>query len=129
MNNKFKQILIFCSIAMLVSWSQGSTSNFDSLENIDPNTISKSEYVIVKDGHLSVNGQRKRYWAAVGKVYANADIKSGDSPERIRQKVELAHRSTDIILDRLQEMGFNSVRFWDGFIDVTYQKDDGSTAD
>ncbi|HEY5499179.1 MAG TPA: hypothetical protein VIK20_02215, partial [Bacteroidales bacterium] len=129
MKNKFKQILIFCSIAMLVSWSHGLTSSFDPLENIDPNTIPISEYVVVKDGHLSVNGQRQRYWAAVGKVYANADIKLEDSPERIRQKVEMAHRSTDIILDRLQQMGFNSVRFWDGFIDVDYTKGDGSTAD
>jgi len=114
---------------MLVSWSQGSTSNFDSRENIDPTTISENEYLIVKDGHLTLNGKRKRYWAAVGKVYANAEIKPDDSPEIIRQKVELAKKSTNLILDRLQEMGFNSVRFWDGFMDVTYQKNDGSTAD
>lgn len=89
----------------------------------------KDNFVIVKDGHLSVNGNRQRYWAAVGNVYSKANIKLGDNPEQIRQKVEMARKSTDIILDRLQVMGFNSVRFWDGFIDVGYKKGDGSVAD
>jgi hypothetical protein len=57
-----------------------------------------SEYVVVdENGHLSVNGERQRYWAAIGKVHAdNRD-------------------STDALLDRFEALGFNAFRYWIGF--------------
>jgi hypothetical protein len=73
-----------------------------------------SEYVVVKDGHLSVDGQRVRYWAAIGKMYVAGKDRAG----------------TDAIVQRLQDLGFNATRFWRGFNEVTeYTPGDGSDAD
>lgn len=72
-----------------------------------------SEYVVVdENGHLSVNGERQRYWAAIGKVHAdNRD-------------------STDALLDRFEALGFNAFRYWVGFRgDSTYNIGDGSRQD
>lgn len=128
-NKIFDKKEFFRDVSISKTNINGLDIDFNSPGKIDPNSIPESEYVVVKDGHLSVNGHRQRYWAAVGKVYASANVKPEDSDVQIRQKVELAQKSTNIILDRLEEMGFNSVRFWDGFIDVNYKKGDGSSAD
>jgi hypothetical protein len=88
------------------------------------------EYVTVKDGHLSLHGKRVRYWAAIGKTYLVPDIKPGDTPEQRRAKVEAARRATDAIIDRLDALGFNAVRFWDTAPNQEgYTPGDGSRAD
>ncbi|HZK95524.1 MAG TPA: hypothetical protein VFC67_15055 [Prolixibacteraceae bacterium] len=129
MKDRLKKLFVLCATLFNIYSLQALEKDQLNAFKIDPTSISESEYVVVKDGHLSVNGKRQRYWAAVGKVYGNADVKEGDNPEQVQQKVKLSRKSTDIILNRLQEMGFNSVRLWDGFIDVNYTKDDGSNAD
>ncbi|NJO69604.1 MAG: hypothetical protein HC830_10250 [Bacteroidetes bacterium] len=63
---------------------------------IDPNTIPESEYVVVKDGHLSINGHRQRYWAAVGKVYANANVKPEESD--VQSVIKLSWHTNQPIL-------------------------------
>jgi hypothetical protein len=89
-----------------------------------------SEYVQIVDGHLSVNGERQRYWAAIGKLYPLADIKEDDSRKEHKEKVELARRGTLQIIDHLEYRGFNAVRFWDAFpTDHEYEQGDGSNAD
>ena len=71
-----------------------------------------SAYVVVDaDGHLSVDGRRQRYWAVIGKIYA-------DNPA-----------GTDALIRRFQDMGFNSVRMWDGFVKGDYTPGDGSKMD
>src|SRR5665648_1232257 len=118
MKDRLKKLFVLCATLFNIYSLQALEKDQLNAFKIDPTSISESEYVVVKDGHLSVNGKRQRYWAAVGKVYGNADVKEGDNPEQVQQKVKLSRKSTDIILNRLQEMGFNSVRLWDGFIDV-----------
>lgn len=78
-----------------------------------PDLPPDSAYVVVDDeGHLSVDGQRQRYWAVIGKLYAN-------NPE-----------STDLIIERFEDLGFNAARMWDGFVgDGKYEKGDGSPMD
>lgn len=116
---------LICSFSILVH----AHASGQPLSPLDTGTIQENRYVIVKDGHLSLNGARQRYWAAVGKVYARPDINEGDSQDEIKRKVEAARSSTHVILERLEEMGFNSVRMWDSFMEVDYTSGDGSKAD
>ncbi len=90
-----------------------------------------TEYVQVdKDGHLSVNGQRQRYWSAIGKLYMGSGIKPEDSAEVRAAKVEKMKRGTDALIARFIDLGFNSVRLWDGFHQpADYTPGDGSQAD
>ncbi len=89
-----------------------------------------SAYVVVNDGHLSVDGQRQRYWSAIGKLYISAGVKASDSPDERRDKVAKARAGTDAIIARLKDLGFNSVRFWRGYANsAPYQAGDGSDAD
>ncbi len=72
-----------------------------------------SAYVVVDEhGHLSVNGERQRYWAAIGKLHADN------------------RASTDMLLDRFEGLGFNAFRYWNGFRgDSSYEIGDGSEQD
>ncbi len=72
-----------------------------------------SAYVVVdENGHLSVNGERQRYWAAIGKLHANN------------------RASTDVLLDRFEALGYNAFRYWNGFRgDSSYEIGDGSQQD
>jgi len=61
-----------------------------------------SAYVVVdENGHLSVNGERERYWAVIGKpfIHVNGDI-------------EKSRKGTDALLQRYDDLGFNAVRLW-----------------
>ncbi len=88
------------------------------------------EYVVVKDGHLTLKGEPQRYWAVIGKVFVDADIKSGDSPQVRAEKLRNSRRGTDILVQRFKHLGFNACRFWAGFsVPVDYTKGDGSSAD
>ncbi|HUT01660.1 MAG TPA: hypothetical protein VM031_04350, partial [Phycisphaerae bacterium] len=88
------------------------------------------EYVVVKDGHLSLNGRRVRYWAVIGGVFVQADAKPGDTPDERAGKVRAARKGTDLLVRRYQELGFNACRFWAGFNTPTeYTPGDGSPAD
>ncbi len=71
-----------------------------------------SDYVTVRDGHLSLDGRRVRFWGAVGSF-----------PGR-------NHADNEAVVRRLKAMGFNLVRYWRGFAEpVEYAKGDGSRAD
>ncbi len=98
---------------------------------IDDGLPPDSEYVVVgEDGHLSVNGERQRFWAAIGKPFIQARISPDDSPAERARKLEMSRRGTDAILDDLERRGFNAVRMWNtvrGGSD--YVKGDGSFAD
>lgn len=90
-----------------------------------------AEYVVVgKDGHLTLRGQRVRYWSAIGKLYIGAKVDpKKDSPEERRKKVEASRKATDALLERFEDLGFNSFRFWDSFLTDDYVAGDGSQAD
>jgi hypothetical protein len=64
----------------------------ETREAVDPANIPESAYVTVnEDGHLSVDGERVRYWTFTGKVFGTPEV-------------------TDKILDRLEFLGVNGVR-------------------
>ncbi len=90
-----------------------------------------SAYVRVVDGQLHVDGQRVRYWGTNGHTFAQANVKRGDTPAEVRRKVTRMRQSNRMILDRLEMLGFNSVRIWVGFSRDSgpYRKGDGSKAD
>lgn len=89
-----------------------------------------SEYVVVKDGHLSVNGVRRRFWAAIGKLYSDSGVTPADTPEERDAKVARAYKNTDLLLDHFQIVGFNAFRLWTAVPNTEdYVKGDGSPAD
>lgn len=90
-------------------------------------------YVQVRDGHLTLNGQRQRYWAAIGQLYIAPDIKKDESAEARSLKITQARKGTDILINRFGDLGFNAVRLWDTAASEEDEKDytpgDGSRAD
>lgn len=109
---------------VLASWLHAA-------EPRDARDIPDSAYVVVdQDGHLSVNGQRQRYWAAIGKLWIGAGVKAGDSPEVVKEKLAKRERGTQALLDRFEDLGFNAFRLWVRFGPGTsYTLNDGSVAD
>jgi hypothetical protein len=104
------------------------TPAFDLVSAVD--LPPESDYVVVKDGHLSVNGVRERYWSAIGKLYLSAKIKPGDDAETRAAKIAKSRHATDVIVDRLVVLGFNAVRLWDVAPNTEdYVVGDGSSAD
>ena len=89
-----------------------------------------SEYVVVRDGHLSLGGERVRYWAVIGGVYVPANARAADSPAARAEKVATACKGTDVLVRRYGDLGFNACRFWGGINTPTaYTRGDGSAAD
>jgi len=92
--------------------------------------IPESEYVTVRDGHLSHRGQRGRYWAVIGKPFVSSDVTPKDTPETRAQKIADARKGTDVKIKRFDMLGFNACRFWQANNEPTqYIKGDGSAAD
>ncbi|MDX2055591.1 MAG: hypothetical protein SFV15_24530 [Polyangiaceae bacterium] len=89
-----------------------------------------SEYVIAKDGHLTVAGQRQRFWAVIGKTFLTPHLENGDSAEVRKKKIETARHGTDVLQQRFQDLGFNANRLWESLPNTEdYQVGDGSHAD
>ncbi|GAB4456363.1 MAG: hypothetical protein OHK0029_14130 [Armatimonadaceae bacterium] len=88
------------------------------------------DYVVVKNGHLSLDGERVRYWAVIGKPYVSAGVRPDDSAEEKRRKVAISRRGTNVLVDRFTDLGFNASRFWGSLPDEeSYTIGDGSEAD
>ena len=96
-------------LAILLSGVSGGQVLAEEVAELPPD----SAYVVVDEaGHLSVDEERERYWAVIGKLYA-------DNPA-----------STDALLDRFEGLGFNAARMWDGFRGGgDYTPGDGSAMD
>jgi hypothetical protein len=89
-----------------------------------------SEYVVAKDGHLSLNGQRVRYWAAIGKPLISAGLTGKETPEQKAEKIANSRKGTDMLVQRFIDLGFNANRFWGGLPNQEgYVVGDGSDAD
>ena len=96
-----------------------------------------SEYVIVSpDGHLSLHGQRVRYWGWIGHFdladrLTDQRVKPGDSPERKAEKIAKTQRVYDAMAQRISDLGFNMVRWWGigDWLNPEYTPGDGSDAD
>lgn len=94
-----------------------------------------ADYVTVRDGHLSLHGERVRFWGWVGHFWlegalAENYIKDGDSPEVRQAKTAKAYRVFDALAQRIHDTGFNMVRIWESVDWSTpYTKGDGSRSD
>ena len=100
-------VMTLCSLA--------SPARVSAEESLPPD----SAYVVVnEEGHLSLNGERQRYWGAIGSFPGPDQPHDGDPYFGQRQTVQ-----------RLKAMGFNMVRFWHYRGDGDYTKGDGSARD
>lgn len=126
-------LMRFLSATMLATCSaSASAAALKPLaEPLDPQSIPESDYVVVRDGQLHSGGQRQRYWAAVGKLFARSQVKPNDDPNQRREKIRIAREGTDRLIRRFHDLGFNAVRMWEGFIedDSSYTPGDGSAQD
>ncbi|MGF1678299.1 MAG: hypothetical protein ACFCUX_03785 [Candidatus Methylacidiphilales bacterium] len=89
------------------------------------------EYVVVQDSQLTINGQPQRFWSVIGSTFFTPEFAEGDDAETRAEKVAEARRRTDELLDRLDDLGFNSVRMWQASLwnAPEYTPGDGSRAD
>ena len=89
------------------------------------------EYVTVdRDGHLSLGGERQRYWGVIGGFPHAADVKPGDPAQVRRRKIEEAYADVDALVQRFVDIGFNLNRMWHDLRGrEDYVKGDGSQAD
>ncbi len=87
-------------------------------ERADVN-IPDSKYVQVNaDGDLVLDGQLVRYWGFIGGVASGgpkraADV-PGDTPEARGQWIDDQHESIRRMVQRIDDLGFNLVRVWEG---------------
>ncbi len=95
-----------------------------------------NQYVQVKEGHLSLDGKRVRYWTWIGHFWCDGEnaqfnLKKDDSPEIRQAKVEKQRRIYDALAQRIKDLGFNMVRYWAAgrSWDPNYTIGDGSPAD
>jgi len=116
---KFLLKSVLCAVVVFAFAAGCSSVNADQFADA---------YVVVDpDGHLTVNGERVRFWSAIGKVHALAKDAPGATTE---EKVANARKATDVILAHLKYRGFNSIRYWGGLNEpVKYTVGDGSHAD
>ncbi len=126
-------VLLFAlAIRVTVAAEPADSSTWEPIEVVDPRDagqLVESEFVVVTDGHLAVDGQRQRYWAVIGKLWRGAEVKPGDDESTVAQKVALSRRGTDVLVARYEDLGFNAVRLWDAQPHGAYTPGDGSTAD
>lgn len=120
--SNFAQFLAFWVATLLTACGIDSQSHAQPLPPA-------SEYVTVQNGHLSVRGERRRFWAAIGKLYISPGIETSDTPAQRAAKIENSRRGTDALLDRFSLLGFNAFRLWNSSTDENYQVGDGSAAD
>ncbi len=76
-------------------------------------------YVQVADGHLSLNGERVRYWGWIGHFWMTGSLNKykladDDTPEVRKAKVVKTYEVIDALAQRIQDLGFNLVRWWGG---------------
>ena len=97
---------------------------------------SDDHYVQVKDGHLSLAGQRVRYWGFIGHwglpwgpVRDANLVKPDDSAEVRAAKATKTHAVIDAMADRVKALGFNFSRVWGMATSNDYTPGDGSEAD
>jgi hypothetical protein len=83
-----------------------------------------SAYCVVnKDGHLSINGERVRFWGWIGHFWLEGKLKEqygpkpDDTPEVRKAKYAKMCEVYDALAQRIADTGFNLVRYWN---DVDY---------
>lgn len=120
-------LLLASCVAQAPVESETATEPQSKSDGLPPDDV----YVVVSpEGHLSVGGERQRYWAVIGKLHASAGVPADATDEQRAAIVQANRDSTDALIARFQALGFNSVRMWDAFTQPTsYEVGDGSRAD
>jgi hypothetical protein len=123
--------LIVCSTGLMIMFSSSAAASKD----LDVPAIPLDKYVTVSpDGHLQCEGKRVRYWGFIGnfelREIRRTDNAQPDSSAVRLQRIAKKYRTNDAYAQRIQDLGFNLVRYWTSpacFED--YSAGDGSTAD
>ena len=120
-------VLIATLFALAMSASAAEPTAVDPAEVA---SIPASAYVVADaQGHLSVDGERIRFWGAIGNMPSTyADLKPGDTPEQRAAKVKEAYRNNEALVQRMIDLGFNLNRTWHQ-VREDYVLGDGSSAD
>ncbi len=106
---------LFTVVTVMIFVSLAGPARVSAQDDLPPDAA----YVVVNDdGHLSLNGERQRYWGAIGSFPGPDQPHDGDPYYGQRKTVQ-----------RLKDMGFNMVRFWHYRGDSDYTKGDGSARD
>ncbi|NBC82123.1 MAG: hypothetical protein GVY19_01960 [Bacteroidetes bacterium] len=111
-----------------------ATSCVDS--HIYAQSYPDSDYVIVRNGHLTLDGERIRFWGYIGTLdpppFKGKKFSEINDPDEKKAACELAKRKIDLQVQRMVDMGFNLVRYWAGnwgHFSNNYQPGDNSYSD
>jgi len=96
---------------------------------------------VAPDGHLMQGGQRQRYWGFIGFIAGDAGCIPGDDAPTLARKVAKRRADVDLMVQRIDDLGFNLIRSWEGTFSAgptglppfiaqrDYTPGDGSNAD
>ncbi len=88
------------------------------------------EYVVAdREGHLSLDGARVRYWGVIGGFPHAPELRAEDTPQERRNKIAAAYADVDALVQRFMDLGFNLNRSWSSADTEDYKPGDGSRAD
>ncbi len=92
----------------------GCTAGLSAAETVLP---PDAAYVQVQDGHLSLNGERQRYWGWIGHFWLEGALKqyepsAKDTPAERKAKYTKSCEVFDALAQRIADTGFNLVRYW-----------------
>jgi len=77
--------------------------------------IPDSQYVQVRGDDLVLDGKEVRFWGFIGGAAGSgAGVKPDDSPEVARKKLQTFRKEMDIMVQRIDDLGFNLIRSWEG---------------
>ncbi len=115
---------------VLIATVLAAAMSASAAEPVDAARIPASAYVVADaQGHLSLGGERIRFWGAIGNMPSTyADLKQGDTPEQLKAKVQEAYRHNEALVQRMIDLGFNLNRTWHA-VSGDYVVGDGSRGD
>jgi hypothetical protein len=88
-----------------------------------------SEYVRIRDGHITLDGVPVRYWGFIGSIPLMPHVTIESGKPRFSQALDKARRQNRAAVQRVVDLGFNMVRFWESTSADDYAMGDGSIAD
>lgn len=93
----------------------GVSLGLDLPKPVDPATVPESDYVTISpEGYLQTGGKRVRFWGVIGAIPNGTSAPKGktETDEERSTRIIKAHHENELIAQRLDDLGFNLVRFW-----------------